>query len=167
MAYNKWATIDCMSEFLVRPKPSDFFELPKIEEQGIVLPKITDFIEVPEKKENQKDLINPPVFTSESNKLLLGYKGKFPVDVGFVYAPYIPIQSTTTLVHPKDLHRNRGMEHEQCTMSEFERCAGNTATEKITSSIGKEIQNDIDREILEKIRSNAQKYYGTVNIRSG
>lgn len=162
-----------MNEFFIEPKPSDFFELPKIEEQGIVLPKVTDFIEVPEKENNAKEdlLIRPFEFAKsidDGAELLLGYKGRSFVDAGFVYAPYIPVQSTMTLFPAENMHETRGLEHKQCTMSEFETSARSVdAGEEIASSMGNEIRKEMDREIMERMRAGAQKYYGRVNIRSG
>lgn len=109
-----------------------------------------------------------PTAMSVSNEMLIGYKGKSQVDAGFVYAPYIPLSVVGST------HETRGLEHKQCTMSEFEASTHIDIRKELVSSMSKAIQMEIDKEIIEKLRyydygvaelrSNAQKYYGTVNF---
>jgi len=48
-----------------------------------------------------------PYFTS--TKVLLGLKGDYWMDAGYVYAPYIPIQMTPTFMDPTDFGLKKGL----------------------------------------------------------
>ena len=43
------------------------------------------------------------------DEILVGYKGTSPMESGFVYAPYIPIQMLPTVVNPDDFQPRKGL----------------------------------------------------------
>jgi len=43
------------------------------------------------------------------DEILVGYKGNSPMESGFVYAPYIPIQMLPTVVNPDDFQPRKGL----------------------------------------------------------
>jgi len=43
------------------------------------------------------------------DEILVGYKGSSPMESGFVYAPYIPIQMLPTVVNPDDFQPRKGL----------------------------------------------------------
>ena len=46
---------------------------------------------------------------SMSGDILIGYKGQTAVDAGYVWAPYIPLQSTSTFLNPEDFSYVKGL----------------------------------------------------------
>ena len=43
------------------------------------------------------------------DEILIGYKGSNPMEGGYVYAPYIPIQMLPTIVDPADFQPRKGL----------------------------------------------------------
>ena len=43
------------------------------------------------------------------DEILIGYKGSNPMEAGFVYSPYIPIQMLPTVVNPDDFQPRKGL----------------------------------------------------------
>jgi hypothetical protein len=43
------------------------------------------------------------------NKVLVGYKSKQALDTGFIYAPYVPLTVTETIMHPEDFTPRRSI----------------------------------------------------------
>ena len=43
------------------------------------------------------------------DEILVGYKGSSPMEGGYVYAPYIPIQMLPTIVNPNDFQPRKGL----------------------------------------------------------
>jgi hypothetical protein len=46
---------------------------------------------------------------SGSGQILGGYKGSTFIDAGYVWAPYIPLQSTATFLNPEDFAFTKGL----------------------------------------------------------
>ena len=55
----------------------------------------------------QFDVYVDPLFPDD--ELLMGYKGGSPMDSGFVYAPYIPIQMLPTITDPETFQPRKGL----------------------------------------------------------
>jgi hypothetical protein len=52
-------------------------------------------------------IFTDPIYPA--NEVLLGYKGPTPSDTGFVYAPYVPLQATATLLDPSDMTSKKAL----------------------------------------------------------
>jgi len=55
----------------------------------------------------QYDVYVDPLYPED--ELLLGYKGSSPMDAGFVYAPYIPLQMLPTITDPNTFQPRKGL----------------------------------------------------------
>ena len=55
----------------------------------------------------QYDVYVDPLYPED--ELLLGYKGASPMDAGFVYAPYIPLQMLPTITDPQTFQPRKGL----------------------------------------------------------
>ena len=55
----------------------------------------------------QYDVYVDPLYPED--ELLLGYKGASPMDAGFVYAPYIPLQMLPTITDPNTFQPRKGL----------------------------------------------------------
>ena len=55
----------------------------------------------------QYDVYVDPLYPED--ELLLGYKGASPMDSGFVYAPYIPLQMLPTITDPETFQPRKGL----------------------------------------------------------
>ena len=53
------------------------------------------------------DLYVDPLYPED--EILLGYKGSSPMDAGFVYAPYIPLQMLPTITDPETFQPRKGL----------------------------------------------------------
>ena len=53
------------------------------------------------------DLYIDPLYPED--EILMGYKGEGPMDAGFVYAPYIPLQQLPTVVDPESFQPRKGI----------------------------------------------------------
>jgi hypothetical protein len=53
------------------------------------------------------DLFVDPLYPTD--ELLMGYKGSTPMDAGFVYAPYIPLQELPTIFDPETFQPRKGI----------------------------------------------------------
>lgn len=56
---------------------------------------------------NKFNIIKDPMMPN--NKALVGYKGSSWMETGYVYAPYVPLFTTPTFMHPKDFTPTRGV----------------------------------------------------------
>ncbi len=56
---------------------------------------------------NRWVIYQDPFFTS--NKMLLGLRGRSFMDAGYVWAPYVPLEMTTTFLHPDDQGFRKGL----------------------------------------------------------
>ena len=56
---------------------------------------------------NKWVVFEDPYFTS--NKMLIGLKGQSFLDAGYVWAPYVPLQVTPTLLDPNDMSFKKGL----------------------------------------------------------
>jgi len=52
-------------------------------------------------------IFTDPIYPA--NEVLLGYKGPTPSDAGFIYAPYVPLQATATLLDPSDMTSKKAL----------------------------------------------------------
>ena len=55
----------------------------------------------------QYDVYVDPLYPED--EILLGYKGASPMDAGFVYAPYIPLQMLPTITDPQTFQPRKGL----------------------------------------------------------
>ena len=55
----------------------------------------------------QYDVYVDPLYPED--EILLGYKGSSPMDAGFVYAPYIPLQMLPTITDPQTFQPRKGL----------------------------------------------------------
>jgi len=55
----------------------------------------------------QYDVYVDPLYPED--EILLGYKGSSPMDAGFVYAPYIPLQMLPTITDPNTFQPRKGL----------------------------------------------------------
>ena len=53
------------------------------------------------------DLYVDPLYPDD--EILMGYKGSNPMDTGFVYSPYIPIEALPAVVDPDNFHPRKGI----------------------------------------------------------
>jgi hypothetical protein len=53
------------------------------------------------------ELFIDPMFPSD--EILMGYKGASPMDSGFVYCPYIPLQQLPTVTDPESFQPRKGI----------------------------------------------------------
>lgn len=53
------------------------------------------------------DLYIDPLYPED--EILMGYKGNSPMDTGFVYCPYIPLQQLPTVVDPQTFQPRKGL----------------------------------------------------------
>jgi len=53
------------------------------------------------------DLFIDPLYPED--EIMVGYKGEGPMDAGFVYAPYIPLQQLPTVVDPESFQPRKGI----------------------------------------------------------
>ena len=53
------------------------------------------------------DLFVDPMFPTD--EILMGYKGSTPMDSGFVYSPYIPLQQLPTITDPETFQPRKGI----------------------------------------------------------
>jgi hypothetical protein len=64
-------------------------------------------IEYKGKLAGQWDLYIDPMYPED--ELLMGYKGANAMDSGYVYSPYIPLQTLPTIVDPTDFQPRKGI----------------------------------------------------------
>ena len=55
----------------------------------------------------QYDVYVDPLYPED--EILMGYKGSSPMDAGFVYAPYIPLQMLPTITDPETFQPRKGL----------------------------------------------------------
>jgi hypothetical protein len=55
----------------------------------------------------QYDIYVDPLWPED--EMLVGYKGSNPMEGGYVYAPYIPVQMLPTVVNPEDFQPRKGL----------------------------------------------------------
>ena len=55
----------------------------------------------------QYDVYVDPLYPDD--ELLMGYKGSSPMDAGFVYSPYIPVQMLPTITDPETFQPRKGL----------------------------------------------------------
>ena len=55
----------------------------------------------------QYDVYVDPLYPED--EILVGYKGASPMDAGFVYAPYIPLQMLPTITDPQTFQPRKGL----------------------------------------------------------
>ena len=55
----------------------------------------------------QYDVYVDPLYPED--ELMIGYKGASPMDAGFVYAPYIPLQMLPTITDPETFQPRKGL----------------------------------------------------------
>ena len=55
----------------------------------------------------QYDVYVDPLYPED--EILMGYKGASPMDAGFVYAPYIPLQMLPTITDPETFQPRKGL----------------------------------------------------------
>ena len=55
----------------------------------------------------QYDVYVDPLYPED--EIMLGYKGSSPMDAGFVYAPYIPLQMLPTITDPETFQPRKGL----------------------------------------------------------
>ena len=53
------------------------------------------------------DLVVDPMFPDD--EIIVGYKGSSPMDAGFFYCPYIPLQPLDTVVDPETFQPRKGI----------------------------------------------------------
>ena len=59
------------------------------------------------KLQGQFDVYVDPLYPED--EILMGYKGSSPMDGGFVYAPYIPLQMLPTITDPETFQPRKGL----------------------------------------------------------
>ena len=69
--------------------------------------KLGATIEYKGKWMGQYDVYVDPLYPED--ELLMGYKGSSPMDAGFVYAPYIPLQMLPTITDPNTFQPRKGL----------------------------------------------------------
>ena len=53
------------------------------------------------------DVYVDPLYPDD--EILMGYKGSSPMDAGFVYSPYIPLQMLPTITDPETFQPRKGL----------------------------------------------------------
>jgi hypothetical protein len=53
------------------------------------------------------DLFVDPMFPTD--EIMMGYKGSGPMDSGFIYCPYIPLQQLPTITDPESFQPRKGI----------------------------------------------------------
>jgi len=168
-----------MNPFLIEPQPSDFLAVldPETQTNGVVKPQPQDFLEIPESKyrdDSISDLLVKPEDISKHKSLiprtkklyedhdlhLSGIKPRSPIDVGYVYAPYIPITTVGPLVESSAATQSK---FQMCRISDFIDevepdhssipIPYDSVEDELISQMSSALYEDIDKEIMDKMHS--------------